>query len=108
MELLAKTNVGRDINRPYLSTKMVEEAVEKPVVKGLFELIKLRNHSNAFNGDFSVSYEESLLALNWENQGDSARLEIDFTTTDFNAVDAAIHIKDGEKTSTLKISELLG
>jgi len=108
MELLAKTNVGRDINRPYLSTKMVEEAVEKPVVKGLFELIKLRNHSNAFNGDFSVSYEESLLALNWENQGDSARLEIDFTTTDFNAVDAAIHIKDGEKSSTLKISELLG
>ena len=108
MELLAKTNVGRDINRPYLSTKMVEEAVEKPVVKGLFELIKLRSHSNAFNGDFSVSYEESLLALNWENQGDSARLEIDFTTTDFNAVDAAIHIKDGEKTSTLKISELLG
>jgi sucrose phosphorylase len=108
IKLLAKTNVGRDINRPYLSTKMVEEAVEKPVVKGLFELIKLRNHSNAFNGDFSVSYEESLLALNWENQGDSARLEIDFTTTDFNAVDAAIHIKDGEKTSTLKISELLG
>ncbi|WP_032096723.1 MULTISPECIES: sucrose phosphorylase [unclassified Alteromonas] len=108
MELLAKTNVGRDINRPYLSTKTVEEAVEKPVVKGLFELIKLRNHSNAFNGDFSVSYEESLLALNWENQGDSARLEIDFNTTDINAVNAVIYTTDGEKTSTLKISELLG
>ena len=108
MELLAKTNVGRDINRPYLSTKTVEEAVEKPVVKGLFELIKLRNHSNAFNGDFSVSYEDSLLALNWDNQGDSARLEIDFNATDINAVDAAIHIKDAEKASTIKISELLG
>ena len=108
MELLAKTNVGRDINRPYLSTKIVEKAVEKPVVKGLFELIKLRNHSNAFNGDFSVSYQNSLLALNWENQGDSARLEIDFNTIDFNAVDAAIHVKDAEKVTTLKVSDLLG
>jgi len=108
MELLAKTNVGRDINRPYLSTSSVEKAIQKPVVKGLFELIKLRNHSNAFNGDFSVSYQNNVLTLNWDNQGDSARLEIDFTTTDINAVDAVIYITDGEKTSTLKISELLG
>ena len=54
MELLANTNVGRDINRPYLTTAMVEDAIQKPVVKGLMQLITLRNENKAFGGAFDV------------------------------------------------------
>lgn len=103
MELLAKTNVGRDINRPYLSTSDVEAAIEKPVVKGLIELIKIRNDSHAFNGDFSVSYNDKLLALNWAHHSDTACLEIDF-----NTMSAVIDITDAGKSTTITISELLG
>jgi sucrose phosphorylase len=73
------------------------------VVKGLIELIKIRNDSNAFNGDFSVSYNDKLLALNWAHHSDTACLEIDF-----NTMSAVIDITDAGKSTTITISELLG
>lgn len=77
MELLEETNVGRDINRPYLSAEVVEAQLEKPVVKGLCELIKLRNRSSAFNGEFSVKGASNELSLYWENGTDEAILRLD-------------------------------
>jgi sucrose phosphorylase len=77
MALLEKTNVGRDINRPYLSAETVEAQLKLPVVKGLCQLIKLRNRSSAFNGEFSVRGEGNQLALYWENGTDEAILRLD-------------------------------
>ncbi len=77
MELLAKTNVGRDINRPYLTEEMVKHQLNQPVVQGLCKLIKLRNSSAAFNGEFSVEGNGSQLSLCWENGTDEAILRLD-------------------------------
>ncbi|BBN82889.1 sucrose phosphorylase [Pseudoalteromonas sp. A25] len=77
MALLEKTQVGRDINRSYLSLEQVKKHLAKPVVKGLFSLIKLRNESNAFNGEFSVQGSNSILSMKWQNQQELACLDID-------------------------------
>ena len=102
MELLANTNVGRDINRPYLTTAMVEDAIQKPVVKGLMQLITLRNENKAFGGAFDVTYTDNTLVLSWSNDGDAASL-----TVDFAAMDATINTVSNGEESTLSIGALL-
>ncbi|MCG8497670.1 MAG: hypothetical protein MI796_16725, partial [Enterobacterales bacterium] len=102
MALLAKTNVGRDINRPYLSSSMVKDAVEKPVVKGLMKLITLRNESDAFNGVFDVSYINNVFVLSWKNGNHAASLNVNFST-----MDATVHTVDNGEESVLSIDSLL-
>ncbi|WP_375277271.1 sucrose phosphorylase [Alteromonas australica] len=102
MSLLARTNVGRDINRPYLSSSDVDEAFEKPVVQGLMTLIKLRNDSSAFDGEFRVSYTHNQLELVWINGEASAQLTVDFA--DFDAV---IRMVSAEETTAFSLSSLL-
>ena len=52
MDLLARTQVGRDINRHFYGEAEIARDCERPVVRRLGELIKLRNRQPAFNGDF--------------------------------------------------------
>ncbi|WP_213608387.1 sucrose phosphorylase [Pseudoalteromonas sp.] len=78
MELLAKTNVGRDINRPYLNADKIDQALNKPVVKGLIELIKIRNEHPAFAGEFSAQGGASVCCLAWQLADESISLSIDF------------------------------
>ena len=80
MALLDSTNVGRDINRSYLTPEKVDIQLQKPVVKALSKLIKLRNESQAFNGAFSLQGADSLLIMEWENQQHTACLKLDFET----------------------------
>lgn len=81
MTLLARTGVGRDINRPYFAPGEVEAALAQPVVARLCELIRLRNRHPAFAGRFGAS-DEGLhnLVLTWRNGADWARLAVDFST----------------------------
>ncbi|MGG5575332.1 sucrose phosphorylase [Vibrio diazotrophicus] len=76
MQLLESTNVGRNINRPYISDELIKEQFEKPVVKGLCQLIQIRNQYEAFNGEFSVNGFNDQLDLSWVNGDQSARLEL--------------------------------
>uniref|UniRef100_Q0I0N7 Sucrose phosphorylase n=1 Tax=Shewanella sp. (strain MR-7) TaxID=60481 RepID=Q0I0N7_SHESR len=78
MTLLNQTHVGRDINRPYLNREKVQQALQKPVVKALIQLIKLRNSSAAFNGRFSMAASGKTLTLTWSAQNASASLSLDF------------------------------
>lgn len=77
MDLLKKTNVGRDINRPYMNRKIIESQLQLPVVQGLCQLIKIRNSSSAFDGEFAVDGAHNKLSLYWENGLDEAALHID-------------------------------
>ncbi|MEQ2353689.1 sucrose phosphorylase [Pseudoalteromonas piscicida] len=77
MALLEKSNVGRDINRPYLDVAMVEAALNKPVVKGLQTLIKLRNTCCAFDGNFALTCQGSDLVITWEGNNAKAELRVD-------------------------------
>lgn len=79
MELLAKTNVGRDINRHYFMPGEVENALQTPMVRALVELIGLRNSHAAFDGNFSLQHpSEGVVQLKWQNGSDWATLDVDF------------------------------
>jgi sucrose phosphorylase len=88
MELLNNTHVGRDINRPYLNPEKVQQAMQKPVVKALTKLIKLRNSSPAFNGHFTMTSNETgasaerTLTLSWTAADSQASLTLDFANKD--------------------------
>jgi sucrose phosphorylase len=78
MGLLASTGVGRDINRHYYQTGEVEAALQKPMVKKLLEMIRLRNTHPAFSGSFTAGSDAPhKLELNWEHGADRAHLSLD-------------------------------
>ena len=81
MSLLAKSKVGRDINRHYYSREEVLRDLNKPVVQRLLDLMRLRNTHEAFAGEFeSHAPAAHLLNLLWRNGTAYARLEVNLTT----------------------------
>lgn len=78
MDLLEKTNVGRDINRHYFTKSEIKSNLEKPLVKDLKELMFFRNSHTAFNGDFNlVETEANTLQIKWINKNNWTELFID-------------------------------
>ncbi len=85
MDLLARTGVGRDINRHYYTLEEIVQAIQRPVVQSLFRLIRFRNQHPAFNGAFSMpETPDSRLILRWDNGAAWAVLEVDFATGTFS------------------------
>ncbi|REE83000.1 sucrose phosphorylase [Lutibacter oceani] len=81
MELLEKTNVGRDINRHYFTKNEINEHLKRPLINDLAELMFLRNNHKAFNGDFNlIETEENKLNIKWVNDRHIAELFIDLTS----------------------------
>jgi len=79
--LLAKSGVGRDINRHYYTPEEIDRALQRPVVQSLFELIRFRNRHPAFDGAFSLpDTGESEITLRWDNGDAWAMLEVDFAS----------------------------
>lgn len=78
MDLLNKTNIGRDINRHYFTKNEIKLNLEKPLVKQLKELMLLRNNHVAFNGDFNlIETSKNRLNIKWINNTEWAELFID-------------------------------
>lgn len=78
MDLLARTRVGRDINRHYYAAAEVSQALGSPVVRDLLDLIRFRNRHPAFDGEFQVlATPDHILGLEWRKADDFARLLID-------------------------------
>jgi sucrose phosphorylase len=88
MGLLAATGVGRDINRHRYSRAEVMAALDRPVVRSLLALIRLRNEHAAFNGSFTLlPSEPGTLALQWRDGDSQLGLEADFTTAQFRLIE---------------------
>lgn len=84
MELLAKTKVGRDINRHYFSNEELVNAIKRPVVQKLLKLIKFRNSHKAFNGVFSLkSTSQKSLIINWKNGEEWTKFDVDFNNLSY-------------------------
>lgn len=85
MDLLARTGVGRDINRPYLSRDEIEHHLRRPVVRRLLDLIRFRNTHPAFNGDFQLRRggDDHLLVLEWEAADAAIEARIDLAGVEF-------------------------
>jgi sucrose phosphorylase len=76
MELLARTGVGRDINRHYYTAEEIEKALRRPLVQKQIQLIRLRNTHPAFAGEFRVAVpEENRIQIEWKLQEHSVKLE---------------------------------
>lgn len=85
MELLARTGVGRDINRPYVSRDQVEQALDGPVVRRLLSLIRFRNTHPAFAGEFRLGDgPANELRLGWESEKGSIEARIDLSQATFD------------------------
>ena len=81
MELLARTRVGRDINRHYYTNAEINADLERPVVQSLLELIRLRNEHPAFGGQFVLGEtSDQRLLVRWSQGGDYAELDADLTS----------------------------
>ena len=80
-QLLARTQVGRDINRHYYTRSEIDHALERPVVSDLLKLIRLRNQHPAFEGRFEMeSSPDEVLDLRWRNGQEFAHLYVDLRT----------------------------
>jgi sucrose phosphorylase len=78
MELLARTGVGRDINRHYYTMTEACECLKNPMVIRLVELIRLRNSHPAFNGECTViSTARNLITFTWVRENDRIKLHVD-------------------------------
>jgi sucrose phosphorylase len=85
VDLLAKSGVGRDINRHYYTLEEIDMALQRPVVQNLFELIRFRNRHPAFHGSFSMpETPDSKITLRWDNGQDWATLEVDFASGSYS------------------------
>ncbi|HEY0216071.1 MAG TPA: sucrose phosphorylase [Cellulomonas sp.] len=76
VDLLARTGVGRDINRAYLTPDEVRTALRRPVVRALRALVRLRSEHPAFAGELTVDRRGDALRLHWRQEDHEALLEI--------------------------------
>ncbi|MBN1833779.1 MAG: sucrose phosphorylase [Deltaproteobacteria bacterium] len=80
MELLARTGVGRDINRHYYMNDEIDMALKQPMVQRFIELIRLRNTHPAFNGEFHVEApKEDLIEMRWKQDEHWIKLSVDLS-----------------------------
>lgn len=81
MDLLSRTGIGRDINRHFYTRDEIDQAILRPVVRSLFDLIRFRNHHPAFQGLFSMpETPDSILTLRWDNGEAWVMLKADFVS----------------------------
>jgi sucrose phosphorylase len=85
--LLRRTLVGRDINRHYYTRDELEAALQRPVVRNLCTLIRLRNTHPAFGGNFSSEAPSGTeLVMRWRNGAHFAELSVDFASRGYRLV----------------------
>jgi sucrose 6(F)-phosphate phosphorylase len=73
-----KTGEKRAINRQDFSVSAVEQALQKPVVQRLLQLIRFRNGYPAFEGHFQVlETSDELLVLTWQAGPHECLLKVD-------------------------------
>ena len=98
MTLLAKTGVGRDINRPFVSTEEIACALERPVVRRLMALARFRNTHPAFSGTFHVQpSDDHELRVRWVDDMATLDATINVASCTFSIVTS---LRDSCKTIT--------
>lgn len=79
------TGVGREVNRHNYSLEEIEQEIKKPVAIEFLNLIKFRNDSPAFNGNFQIieTDKKELIHLKWQNMNDYAELKLNLSTSNY-------------------------
>jgi sucrose phosphorylase len=80
MELLARSGVGRDINRHYYTPEELTAALERAMVRKQLELIRLRNSHPAFGGEARVAVPgEHSIEITWTLDSHWIKLNADLS-----------------------------
>lgn len=83
-ELMRRTDFPRNISRHNYTVEEIVHEVQKPVVKKLLQLMRIRNNYEAFDGDVWVSeLPDSLLEITRESNGCKAVLRADLEKKSF-------------------------
>lgn len=77
MDLLARTGVGRDVNRHRYTPAEIDAGLARPVVQALCRLIRFRNAHPAFEGDMTSSGSASRIVMSWAHGSHQAVLDAD-------------------------------
>jgi sucrose phosphorylase len=102
MDLLERTQVGRDINRHYYSRDEIETQMQRPVVQKLFQLMRWRNTHPSFLGEFSLpDCGDQCFIARWSKGESWAQLHIDFVSGT-----AAITDETGDVSDRLALFDL--
>ena len=80
MDLLARTGVGRDINRHHYTREEITAGLDRPVVRALLDLIRVRNTHPAFGGACVTGGEGPVVTMTWTDGDHRAALEADLAT----------------------------
>jgi sucrose phosphorylase len=92
MELLARSGVGRDINRHHYTASEIETALNRPLVQKQIELIRLRNTHPAFAGEFQVDVpKENQIQIRWRLKEHWIRLHADLSVPSATIAGTGIH-----------------
>ncbi len=78
---MEQTGEGRAINRHDYTSAEIDDALDRPVVQRLLELIRLRNSHPAFEGTLEVELTgHAQLRLSWRAASSSCSLDVDVST----------------------------
>ncbi len=93
---LAGAGGHKEINRTNLTKEMIENALEKDIVKKQLELLRYRSNSKAFGEDaaLAIAEQEEKFSFTWENQGCKAVLSVNLADYSFTIQETD---KDGKK-----------
>jgi sucrose phosphorylase len=75
-----RTGDGRAINRHDYTVEEVGDALSRPVVGRVIELVRLRNTHPAFDGSLDVAEDGSSLRLLWRNGDATCSLDVDLAS----------------------------
>ena len=105
LELLARTGVGRDVNRHHYGEEEIAAALEQPVVAALARLIRFRNAHPAFGGELHrARAADGTVELGWRDGEHEALL-----TADLGAARATIEFtRDGARQVVDDLADLPG
>lgn len=77
-ELLARTGVGRDVNRHHYTHTEIDEALARPVVQRLLALLRWRATEPAFDGAFALlDSAPHVVAVRWSSPASTVTIEVD-------------------------------
>jgi hypothetical protein len=81
LEAMDRTGEGRAINRHDYTAEEIELALERPLVRQILELVRLRQEHPAFDGELEVSAEDTdLLRMIWFHGEAFVELTVDVTS----------------------------
>ncbi|WP_420451074.1 sucrose phosphorylase [Ilumatobacter sp.] len=81
VDLLERTGVGRDINRHRYTPGEVDDALRRPVVRDLLDMLRWRASDEAFGGEFElVDAPAGALRMRWRNGSATADRTVHLAT----------------------------